>query len=298
MIIPPFLQPGDKVGIVAPAKKVNEKTTLDGIEVLKSWGLQVIMGKNLFKTYHQFAGTDDQRIEDFQQMIDDHEIKGIFMARGGYGSTRIIDRINFEALINTPKWICGFSDITAIHLHLYNLGIASLHAPMPSFFHDIDKQDLLWFRDYIFGIKSKLVVNKNQLNKSGLAHGKLIGGNLSLICHTIGTPSEITTKNNILFIEDVGEQLYNLDRMMVQLKRIGLLKNLSGLMVGQFSEMKDSEDSFGQSAYEIIHAHTKDHDYPIAFDLPIGHTAKNHAIPIGLPATLNVNESRATLMLD
>jgi len=298
MIIPHFLEPGDNIGIVATAKKVDKSNTINGIETLKSWGLNVITGKNLFNSFHQFAGTDDQRADDLQKMIDDHEIKAIFMARGGYGSTRIIDRINFTPLKSNPKWICGFSDITAFHLHLHNLGIASLHAPMPSFFHDIEDNSISWFKRYIFGEKQELTVGNHKLNKTGIANGKLVGGNLSIICHTIGTPSEIKTKGNILFLEDVGEQLYNLDRMMIQLKRANHLDKLAGLVVGQFSEMKDDCDSFGFSVNEIIHSHVIDFNYPVAFDFPIGHTEKNYAIPVGDSCKLNVNESEAILTLE
>ncbi|MCK5280405.1 MAG: LD-carboxypeptidase [Cyclobacteriaceae bacterium] len=289
MIVPEFLKPGNEVGVVATAKKVNKEKTLLGIKILESWGLQVVVGKNVFNSFHQFAGTDEQRIEDFQQMISDPKIKAIFILRGGYGSTRIIDQINFSPLKTDPKWICGFSDVTAIHLHLNNLGIASIHSPMPSFFYAIDQKSLHWFKDLIFGKKPKCIINNHKLNRQGVATGKLTGGNLSIICHTIGTKSEIATRDHILFMEDVGEQLYHLDRMMVQLKRAGILKDLAGLIVGQFSDMKDNEDVFGYDANEIIYSHTKEFDYPIAFNFPIGHTNENYAIPVGLEAKLKVN---------
>ena len=289
MIVPEFLKPGNEVGVVATAKKVNKEKTLLGIKILESWGLQVVVGKNVFNSFHQFAGTDEQRIEDFQQMISDPKIKAIFILRGGYGSTRIIDQINFSPLKTDPKWICGFSDVTAIHLHLNNLGIASIHSPMPSFFYAIDQKSLHWFKDLIFGKKPKCIINNHKLNRQGVATGKLTGGNLSIICHTIGTKSEIATKDHILFMEDVGEQLYHLDRMMVHLKRAGILKDLAGLIVGQFSDMKDNEDVFGYDANEIIYSHTKEFDYPIAFNFPIGHTNENYAIPVGLEAKLKVN---------
>lgn len=297
MIVPEFLSRGDKVGIVATAKKVHKENTLKGIEILEAWGLNVKVGKYVFHSFHQFAGTDEQRTEDLQEMINDPEIKAIFMVRGGYGSTRIIDQIDFRPLTVNSKWVCGFSDITAFHLHLDKLGIASIHSPMPSFFCALNQKSLQQFKELIFGKKLIYEREHHKLNKPGVAHGKLIGGNLSIICHTIGTESEITTGGRILFIEDVGEQLYNLDRMMVQLKRAGFLKDLAGLIVGQFSDMQDNEDAFGYDANEIIYAHTRDYDYPIAFNFPIGHTNENYAVFVGLNAMLSVNQESSTLDL-
>lgn len=298
MIIPKFLAPGDKVGIVATAKKLDKSNTLKGIAILEHWGLTVVCGKHIFNSHNQFAGTDAQRAEDLQNMINNHEIKAIFMARGGYGSTRIIDKINFDPLRDHPKWIFGFSDITAFHLHLYNLDIASFHAPMPSFFHTLNSQSLDWMKKSVFGNKEKLTIKSNSLNKLGEARGILIGGNLSIICHTIGTSTEIKTKGNILFIEDIGEQLYHLDRMMVQMKRAGFLDDLAGMIVGQFSDMEDNEERFGLNANEIIKSHLSGFDYPVAFDFPIGHTQANYALPVGVPSKMTVNESSVGLVLE
>ena len=251
-----------------------------------------------FQAYHQFAGTDEQRTKDLQRMIDDPEIKAVFMARGGYGSTRIIDHLNFSSLIEHPKWICGFSDITTFHLHLFNLGIATLHSPMPSTLYYSNKPSLERLKALLFGESENLVSPPHTLNKTGNASGRLVGGNLALVCSCIGTKSELNPDGNILFLEDVGEQLYNIDRMMVQIKRSGILENLSGFIAGQFSELEDGDESFGFSAYEIIHSHIKDFNYPFAFDFPIGHTEKNHAIPIGVEAKLKVNNEGVTLLLD
>lgn len=296
MIIPPFLKAGDKVGIVATAKKVNKANTVAGIEILKRWGLQVVVGTHVFDVYNQFAGSDEQRAADFQQMLDDDDLSAIFAVRGGYGTTRIIDDLNFEKFRRTPKWICGFSDITALHLHLYTLGIASIHAPMPSFYYALNEITLNWLQQLLFGKKQILHVDGQTLNRRGAVSAPLIGGNLSIICHTIGTSSEIVTTGNILFIEDIGEQLYHLDRMMVQLKRGGFLNNLAGVIVGQFTDMKDDEP-FGMTANEIIYDHIREFDYPIAFNFPIGHTNDNYAIPVGVVAKFNVSESMASLEL-
>lgn len=297
MIIPEFLTSGNKVAIVATAKKVDKETTINGINVLKSWGLKVISGRHLFESSYQFAGTDKQRIDDFQRMIDEPEVKAIFLARGGYGSTRIIDKIKFDSLKSRPKWICGFSDVTAIHLHLNNLGIASIHSPMPSFFHSIDHKSLQWFKKLIFGEKSRFDIKRHKLNNEGEVKGRLIGGNLSIICHTIGTRSELSPEGQILFLEDVGEQLYNIDRMMVQMKRTGILASISGFIVGQFSDIKDNNDPFGADAYEIIHSHTREYDYPKAFDFPVGHTNKNYALPVGVNSIFTVDNNSSTLEL-
>lgn len=298
MIIPPYLKPGDKVGVVAPAKKVDRKKTLAGIQILESWGLEVIFGHHVFDSFHQFSGTDEQRAADLQGMINHPEIKAVFMARGGYGSTRIVDQINYNSLKSKPKWICGFSDITAFHLHLFNIEIASLHSPMPSTFHCSKSASMEKLKKFLFGESATLEAGQHPDNKIGKAKGKIVGGNLSIICTSIGTTSEINTNGNILFIEDVGEQLYHLDRMMVQLKRAGALSNLAGLIVGQFSEMEDQEDSFGLDSNQIIHSHMQEFDFPVAHDFPIGHTSENMPIPIGMEAVLTVDVNSATLRLD
>ena len=290
MIVPEYLKPGDNVGIVATAKKVSKGNTVKGIDVLKSWGLNVIPGKSLYDEFHQFAGSDEQRLADFQKMIDDPGIKAIFIARGGYGTTRIFDAIDFTHFEEHPKWICGFSDITALQLHLFNLGISSLHGPMPSFFHSVDQNSLDYLKGYLFGCKEKYEIETHPLNRPGKVSGKLIGGNLSIICHTIGTSSEIDTNGNILFIEDVGEKLYHLDRMMVQLKRAGFLDHLAGLIVGQFSEMEDDKEEFGLDAYEIVYSHIKAYTYPVAFNFPLGHTKLNYPVHVGVDGLLSVSE--------
>ncbi len=296
MIIPDYLQRGDKVGVVATAKKVNKANTLRGIDTLKSWGLDIKIGQYVFAEYMQFAGTDQERAEDFQRMVNDDELKAVFLVRGGYGSTRIIDLIDYNNLLNSPKWICGFSDITAIHAHLFRLGVASIHAPMPSFFYSLDQEALKWFKDLMFGKQKDLKVASSKLNRNGQVKAKMVGGNLSIICHTIGTPSEIISSRNILLIEDVGEELYNLDRMMVQLKRAGFLNDLAGLVVGQFTDMKDT-DPFGLEPYEIINQHVKDFDYPVAYNFPIGHSNKNYAVPIGMECEFLVDSNGARLIL-
>ena len=294
MIFPENLKFGDKVAVVATAKKVDRDNTLNGIQILKSWGLRVVPGAFLFEQFHDFAGTDDHRLRDIQDMINDSEIKAIFVARGGYGSIRIIDQINFQSMLKKPKWICGFSDITAIHLKLYKLGIASLHAPMPAFFHAVNDKSLLYLKNILFGSKEKYSIKSIPFNRPSRCSGKITGGNLSLICNSIGTPSEVVTKDHILFIEDVGEKLYHVDRMVMQLKRAGKLKEIAGLIVGQFSDMQDQE-KYGFDAYEIIKSHIVEFDYPVAFNFPIGHTQLNYPIIIGQERELIVGDSLVEL---
>ncbi len=282
------------MGVVATAKKVNRENSIKGIELLKDWGLEVVPAGHLFSISGQFAGTDTERASDLQIMLNDPDLRAIFMARGGYGTTRIIDNIDFSEFLKSPKWICGFSDITAMHTHLFNMGVASIHGPMPSFFYSLHRAALDRLRKLVFGALSPLHVNSDTKNKPGIATGRMIGGNLSIICHTLSTNSEIRTKGNILFIEDVGEQLYHLDRMMVQLKRSGKLDDLAGLVVGQFTDMKD-DDPFGITASEIILSHVRDFGFPVAFSFPIGHINTNLALPVGISAELAVEENTAEL---
>jgi muramoyltetrapeptide carboxypeptidase len=296
MIIPKYLRPGDVVAVVATAKSVNRAQTLQGIDILRSWGLEVRTGQHLFAKEGQFAGGDEQRAADMQLMIDSDQVKTIFVARGGYGTSRILDRLDFLPMLQSPKWICGFSDITVMQTHLFRLGMATMHAPMPAFFSSTDTRSLERFQTMLFGEHPPLEAPHHQLNRPGLASGPIIGGNLSLLCHSIGTSSELITEGNILFIEDVGEQLYQLDRMMVQLKRGGFLREIAALVVGQFTEMKD-DDAFGKTANEIIFEHIRDYQFPVAFGFPIGHSAENHALVVGVDHQLKVNENQACLML-
>jgi muramoyltetrapeptide carboxypeptidase len=224
-------------------------------------------------------------------MIDDPDIKAIFIARGGYGTSRILDKIDFRNMVKYPKWVCGFSDVTVLQLHLFNLNFSSLHCPMPAFFHVVDKNSIDRMHDVLFGKNIPVTTKSHKLNTPGNANGRIIGGNLSMICHTLGTKTEIETDGRILFLEEVGESLYKIDRMMVQLKRSGKLKGIKGLIVGQFSEIDPMDDAFGKDVNEIIHDHIEPGKYPVAYDFPIGHTNLNYTIPIGAKAELIVKEN-------
>jgi muramoyltetrapeptide carboxypeptidase len=262
------------------------------IQTLYEWEFQVVVGKTPGHQFNYFSGTDKERLDDLQQMMDDPKIKAILCARGGYGTGRIIDQLDFKKFIRHPKWIIGFSDITVLHSHLFsNYKIASLHAPMAAAFNDDEfkNQYVESLRYALSGKKADYKTEANELNQTGKAKGLLVGGNLSLLANITGTPSDINTKNKILFIEDVGEYIYNIDRMMYQLKRSGKLNHLRGLIIGSFSEMKDTTIPFGQAAEEAIKALVKEYDYPVCFGFPVGHGKENYALKVGVKYQLNVS---------
>ena len=243
MITPSPLQRGQKVAIVAPAKSIGENDVDKAIEIFEAWGLEVVLGRHLFSTFHQYAGRDGQRAADLQRAINDPEIKAIFCVRGGYGTARMMDRIDFNPLRRSPKWVVGFSDVTVMLSQLHNLGMESVHGIMPGLFARNGTEGAIEsLRKILFGEADTYFINPHPLNRPGIARGKLIGGNLSILCHSIGTESDLVTDEAILFIEDVDEYLYRLDRMMVQMKRSGKLENLAGLVVGHFTDMKDEKE--------------------------------------------------------
>lgn len=293
---PDYLQQGDTVGVLGLACKVQIAQLSTAFGILDSWGLQVVQGESLRSSYHQFAGDDATRAADFQQMLNDPSIKAIFSARGGYGSSRIIDAIDFEALIKTPKWIVGFSDITAVHAHVNTLGVVSLHATMPKLFGQEGGEDALQsLHDALFGLPLRYNAPAHAANRLGTATAPVVGGNLSLLAHGIGSASDLDTAGKILFLEDVSEYLYNLDRMLLQLRRAGKLHRLAGLIAGHFSDLKDNDTPFGKTAYEIIAEHTSGHEYPICYGFPVGHEPQNLAMPCGEIATLTVQNSGVIL---
>ena len=295
MIFPPYLKKGDKIGIVATARKISPEEIKTCIEVIKSWGLQVIEGKNLYHSFNQFAGTDKERLESIQLFLDDPEIKAIICARGGYGTTRIIDLINFTKFLDSPKWICGYSDITALHNHLNNMGFATLHCSMPLLFNRDSSESINSIGRVLFGENHKIEAAANSFNRLGEATGQIVGGNLTMLINTLGTRSELDTREKILFIEDIDEYLYHIDRMMVQLKRLGKLKNLRGLIVGHFHDMKDNKIPFGQNAEEIIREHIKEYSFPVSFNFPVGHREENIAIPVGSTCKFKVSQEGVLL---
>src|SRR5450432_3560200 len=268
------------------------------IETLTGWGFNVVPGKTLGSQFYYFSGTDRERLNDLQEMMDDDNIKAIFCARGGYGMGRIIDMLNFKKFKKHPKWIIGYSDVTVLQLHLFsNYKIASLHAPMAAAFNggEFNNQYIQSLHDTIVGEKADYTCPGNVFNQKGKASGTLVGGNLSLLTHLAGTSSDLKTKNKILFIEDVAEYIYNIDRMMYQLKRCGKLDDLSGLIVGGFTEMKDTTIPFGQRADEVIRDIVKEYDYPVCFNFPVSHEKENYALKIGVKYQLTVSGSSTQL---
>lgn len=294
-IIPPYLQKGDTIGIVAPAGFMPIEKMQTCVDVLDSWGFNVQLGETTHSnSQNYFSGTDDERLNDLQQMMDDTNIKAILCARGGYGTSRIIDRINFKKFKKHPKWIIGFSDITVLHSHIFsNYKIASLHAPMAAAFNDGEFTNpyVESLKNALEGKPSHYECASHAFNTTGEAKGQLVGGNLSLLCHLIGTDSDIKTKNKILFLEDVGEYLYNVDRMMLQLKRSGKLDKLAGLIIGGFTDSKDTERPFGKTVYDIIYEQVNEYKYPICFGFPVSHDKENYALKVGERYTLHVGDS-------
>ncbi|MGC1241135.1 MAG: LD-carboxypeptidase [Chryseosolibacter sp.] len=297
MIYPPKLKAGDMVGIVAPARKISPGQVEGALKTLQCWGLKPRLAKNIFSSKHSYlSGTDDERREDFQNMIDDPEIKAIFSARGGYGSTRIIEDIDFTSLKNSPKWIIGFSDVTAFHLRLASIGIASIHGTMPIFFGQSEAQESVEsIQNILFDGSCHIVFGADGSNRPGQATAAVVGGNLSLIVDALNTASDPDTRNKILIIEEVDEYFYKLDRMFTQLRRSGKLKDLAGLIIGHMTEMKNSDLVFSETVSEIVLHAVRDYAYPVAFSFPSGHRNPNLAWIHGAPATLAVTVQNASL---
>lgn len=301
---PENLKKGDQVAIVSTARKISLKEIEPAIALLKSWGLKAVVGKTIGASENQFAGSDDLRISDFQMMLDNPEIKAIWCARGGYGTVRIIDHLNFIAFKKHPKWIVGFSDVTVFHSHIHKLGFETLHSPMPI---DIEKQSqeaISCLRKALFGEDYEIFYNtQNSMSKPGIAEGQLVGGNLSMLYSLCGSPSAIDTDGKILFIEDLDEYLYHIDRMLQNLKRNGMLQNLSGLIVGGMDAMRDNtkaygfktDNPFGKTANEIIAEAVTEYDFPVCFDFPAGHHTNNRTLFFGREVKLEVQASKVTL---
>ena len=287
--IPPFLKKGDKVAITCPAKKLPNPMT-DAINLLQSWGLEVVLGETVDASFHQFAGDDDLRAKDLQHFIDDDNIKAIFAARGGYGTVRMIDKVDFGHFTTSPKWLVGFSDITVLHTHLYaNYGAQTIHGQMPLNIPDASSVSLETLRKALFGEPLNYQFSSHAQNRSGSAEGILVGGNLSLLVAVSGSVSDIDYTGKILFIEDIGEYLYSIDRMLRMLKRAGKLKHLAGLIVGGFTDVNDNDIPFGQTVPEIIMEIVKEYSYPVCFDFPAGHIPNNCSLLLGKVVTLDVN---------
>jgi muramoyltetrapeptide carboxypeptidase len=288
----PYLKKGDKIAICCPAKKLPNPMD-DAVALLQSWGLEVVLGETVSASYHQFAGDDELRAKDLQHFIDDDSIKAIIAARGGYGTVRIIDHIDFSRFATHPKWLVGFSDITVLHAHLFaNYKAQTIHGQMPVNIPDASAHSLETLRRALFGEELRYSFTSHAHNRSGKAIGTLIGGNLSLLVAVLGSVSDYNYDDKIPFIEDVGEYLYSIDRMVRALDRAGKLRNLAGLIVGGFTESKDNDIPFGQTVPEIIMEIVKNYDYPVCFDFPAGHIPDNQSLVLGKTFNLSVNDNQ------
>jgi muramoyltetrapeptide carboxypeptidase len=294
MTKPPYLTKGDKIAIVAPARSITFDEVLPSIKLFQKWGLEVVLGTYIFSNEYQFSGSDSQRTADLQQMLDDPSISAVICARGGYGTVRIIDHLEFTGFCRNPKWIVGYSDITVLHAHINNnLRIETLHSVMPVNIKetDFENDSIGSLKKALFGEKLFYTIPITLPLKTGLREGILTGGNLSIIYSLMGTESELDTGGKILFIEDVDEYLYHIDRMMMTLKRSGKLEKLNGLIVGGMDRMKDNEIPFGKTAREIISGAVEEFDYPVCFNFPAGHGDVNLSLILGRRIRLNVDKT-------
>lgn len=299
MISPPFLKKGDKVGIVAPARKIWKEELAASLEIIRSNGLDVVYSNNIFSEDNQFAGSDQLRADELQQMIDDKSIKAIMFARGGYGSVRIIDRLDFSNFITNPSWLVGYSDATVFHSHVSkNFDIQTLHASMPINFKENTIFSLESLFNVLCGKLPQYEFMQHHLNRNGSSEGILTGGNLSVLYSLLGSNSFPKTEGRILFLEDLDEYLYHIDRMMMGLKRAGVLSNLTGLLIGSMTDMNDNTIPFGKTAEEIIRDTVDDYDYPVYFGFPAGHIADNRAIVMGSKVSIKVNKKNGILNFD
>ncbi|WP_276368181.1 LD-carboxypeptidase [Chryseolinea sp. H1M3-3] len=298
MISPPLLKKGDKIGITATGRKVSPKDVEIAYTFFRSWGLEITTAPNLHSNAHTYlAGSDAERLQDFQQLIVDPDIKAIVCARGGYGTTRILDQLDFTSLYKTPKWIIGFSDVTALHLKLFKLGIKSIHGTMPILFPKAENADSIEsLKGSLTGESIVISATSSKSNRLGKTTAPVIGGNLSLVVDAIGTSSDPDTNGKILILEEIDEYKYKVDRMFMHLKRSGKLDNLSGLIIGHMTDIKDSDLSFGETLEEVVLSKISQKNYPVAFNFPIGHQYPNLAWVHGSVMTLNVTDSESQLM--
>ena len=300
LIQPEYLKSGDTISIIAPSGVLNnfDNKITKAINIFKSWGLNVVIGNHIFDKNGHFAGTDKNREKDFQKALDNKNIKAIWCARGGYGAVRIIDNLNFDSYLKNPKWIIGFSDITVIHNKLNLLNSESIHAMMITGFDDIDQNNdsLSKLKNVLFGDNLSYSINSNKNNKTGKSEGILVGGNLTLIQSTIGSKTELKMKDKILFIEEIGEYAYHIDRMLYSLKRAGYFENCKGLIVGQISDVKKNTTDFGRSINEIILDILDEYNFPIMFDFPAGHEKTNFPIILGRKVILDVSKSKSKVI--
>lgn len=297
---PAYLKAGDTVAIVAPSGilKNKIKEVAQAKALLNSWGLHVVVEKHVFSQANHFAGTDDERCEDFQNALDDPKISAIWCARGGYGTVRILDKLDYSTFKENPKWIIGYSDITALHNQLHNEGIESIHALMCTSLQDDTetiKETILTFKDAIFGKPLSYILKGSTYNKTGKTSGQLVGGNLTMLHTMLGSKTSIDVSGKILFIEEIGEYKYHIDRMLQSLKRAGYFDNCKGVIVGDFTKLRKNTTLWGTSIEQLILDALSDYDFPIAFNMPAGHEKDNRALILGRTVQLTVNKEKSTV---
>lgn len=300
---PPFLKQGDTVAIVAPAGILkNREGEINKAKVLlKRWGLRTVVGKHVFNQENHFAGTDDERCEDFQNALDDSSIKAIWCARGGYGSVRILDKLNWDAFKMSPKWVIGYSDITAIHGAVQNLGYQSLHAMMCTSLQDDEvtiKETITTFKDAIFGAPQNYILEGSKYNRPGNAQAPIVGGNLTMLHTMLGSKTSLDTSGKILFIEEIGEYKYHIDRMLQSLKRAGYFDKCSGVIVGDMTKIKRNTTPWGSTIEQLILDVLSEYSFPIAFNMKAGHDKDNRAFILGKTAAFTVNKRQTSIMFE
>jgi len=295
--IPPYIKKGDTIGITCPAGYMAKEKAQACIKTLQQWGFEVMVGKTLgSNSNNYFSGTDEERLNELQAMLDNESIHAVLFGRGGYGVGRLIDKLDFSQFRRKPKWLIGYSDITVLHSHIHsNYKIATLHSQMAAAFNDGENEFITSLHKAITGKKMKYKYDVHALNKQGTAVGELVGGNLSLLAHLVGTASDIGTKNKILFIEDIGELIYSTDRLLYQLLRSGKLDKLAGLIVGKFTDVKDTERPFGKTIDEVISDIVKQFNYPVCFNFPVSHTKENYALKVGVKHELKITGRSVSL---
>ena len=283
----------DTVWILSTARKISHKEVEPAVNLIKDWGLNVCIGKSIDAEENQYAGADDLRAEDLQEAMNDPRTKAIWCARGGYGTVRIIDKIDFSNYLKNPVPVIGYSDVTVLHSHLHVLGVQTIHATMPVNLNTNTPESIKSLKDVLFGHKPVYKIAPSEKNRAGNATGKIVGGNLSILYSLLGSGSAIKTSGKILFIEDIDEYLYHIDRMLMNLKRNNYFNELKGLIVGSFTKMNDNTIPFGKTAEEIILDITSEFDFPIIFNFPAGHINDNRALILGGEVEMNVDDREA-----
>ncbi|NRD22044.1 LD-carboxypeptidase [Winogradskyella litoriviva] len=301
LIQPPYLKAGDTVAIVAPSGilKNREREVQQATDLLKTWGLHVIVGKHVFSKANHFAGTDDERCEDLQNAMDNPKISAIWCARGGYGTVRVLDKLNYTEFKKNPKWVIGYSDITALHNQIHNKGFQSLHALMcVSLTKDLSevKEAISTFKSAIFGNPENYTLEGSKYNRIGETSGEIVGGNLTMLHTMLGSDTSLDTTDKILFIEEIGEYKYHIDRMLQSMKRAGYFDNLKGLVVGDMTKMRKNTTLWGTSVEQLILDALAEYDFPIAFNMPAGHEKDNRALVLGKTVGLKVTKAKSEVI--